>query len=595
MTFTTVLLLASLGAQNPPPAFQDRERRAKLDRSLPAVDRAFAKYFEQTGVPGLAYGVIVDGQLIHAKALGVARRQGSVAATPETRFRIASMTKSFTALAILKLRDQGKLTLEDPIARWIPEVRAWKPVTADADTIRIRHLLTHGAGFPEDNPWGDQQLGISDAALNAWLKQGVPFSTSPGTAYEYSNYGFALLGRIVTNASGRPYRAYLEREILAPLGMTASTLEPGEAPAAQTAIGYRRTAGEYSVEPSLAHGAFGAMGGLVTTVRDLAKYVAFQLDAWPPRDGAEAGPVRRASRREMQSLWRYSGTRVQALPAQTQISTGGYGYGLGVSHHCAYGTVVSHGGGLPGFGSQMFWLPESGLGIIAMTNLTYSGPTSAVMESLEAMRQQGALSRRAWPPAPVLTEMQREITAIWNTGDGARLEKAAAMNLLLDHPLAERMTAIERMKRRMGACTVAGPVEPENWLRGRFRMNCERGHVWAEFTLAPVNPPKLQYLAFDAVRDPLPEVRRAAEVLSDFRLPPVVEGFDTAGFTALAARTQANYGACQLGEVVGGDGEERSVIRLHCERGALDLDVRREAGLVRSAVYRRAPGGGCLP
>ena len=258
------VLQAQAGA-HPVPVFADPARRAKIESALPAVERAFEKFYRERGTPGLAFGMLVDGQLVLAKGLGVAHRDSNAPVTAETRFRIASMTKSFTVLAILKLRDEGKLSLEDPVAKWIPETGKWTPPTRDSAVLRVRHLLTHGAGFPEDNPWGDQQLGISDAELDAWLKKGVPFSTSPGMAYEYSNYGFALLGRIVTKASGRPYRQYLEKEILMPLGMADSTLEPEEAPKAKTAVGYRRTGDTYLVEPSLRHGAFGAMGGLVTT------------------------------------------------------------------------------------------------------------------------------------------------------------------------------------------------------------------------------------------------------------------------------------------------------------------------------------------
>ena len=111
--------------------------------------------------------------------------------------------------------------------------------TRDTPPLRVRQLLSHSAGFPEDNPWGDQQLSATDAALDAWLRAGIPFSTPPGTRYEYSNYAFGLLGRIVTKASGIAYERYVRDQILKPLGMTGSTLEFSEVPAARRAIGYR--------------------------------------------------------------------------------------------------------------------------------------------------------------------------------------------------------------------------------------------------------------------------------------------------------------------------------------------------------------------
>src|SRR5207247_8151939 len=91
-----------------------------------------------------------------------------------TVFRIASMTKSFTALAILKLRDEGKLSLEDPVSKWLPEFARMELPTHDTAPLRIRQLLSHSAGFPEDNPWGDQQLSASEADLTRWLGLGIP-------------------------------------------------------------------------------------------------------------------------------------------------------------------------------------------------------------------------------------------------------------------------------------------------------------------------------------------------------------------------------------------------------------------------------------
>jgi len=295
------VILPAFGTENLPiPRFTDAARKAKLEAAFPEIERIFEKFYQQKGIPGMVFGVVIDGELALVKGFGVRDRKTKDAVTPDTAFRIASMTKSFTVLAILKLRDEGKLSLDDLASKWIPEMAQWKYPTRDTTPIRIRELLTHGAGFPEDNPWGDRQLAISDEKLTQWLQQGLPFSTTPDTAYEYSNYGFALLGRIVTKASGVPYREYLEKQILALIGMRASSLEPETIPASVRAMGYKKIGDQYVEELSLAHGTFGAMGGLVTTARDLAKYVAYQLSAYPPRDDDESGPVRRSSQREMQ-------------------------------------------------------------------------------------------------------------------------------------------------------------------------------------------------------------------------------------------------------------------------------------------------------
>ena len=109
----------------------------------------------------------------------------------------------------------------------------------DAPAITIRHLLTHSAGFPEDNPWGDRQLAQPPETLTSWVRAGLPFSTSPGTAYEYSNYGFALLGQIVARASGMPYRDFVSTRILRPLGMSSTYWDPADVPSGRRAHGYR--------------------------------------------------------------------------------------------------------------------------------------------------------------------------------------------------------------------------------------------------------------------------------------------------------------------------------------------------------------------
>ena len=131
-------------------------------------------------MPGIAYGILIDGQLAHVGTSGVTDVVAKTPVTPDTVFRIASMTKSFTALAILKLRDEGKLSLEDPAERYVPELAGLAYPTADSPRITIRHLLSHAEGFPEDNPWGDRQLAATDDDMGQMMRRGIPFSTLAG-------------------------------------------------------------------------------------------------------------------------------------------------------------------------------------------------------------------------------------------------------------------------------------------------------------------------------------------------------------------------------------------------------------------------------
>src|SRR5690348_10485806 len=163
------------------------------------------------------------------------------------------MTKSFTASAILALRDDGVLKLDDPAEDYVPELRGWPPVSPDSARISIRHLLTMTAGFPTDDPWGDRQQGLPLEEFARFLVKGVSFNCAPGTRFEYSNLGYAILGRAITAVTGLTYPDYIRHRLLKPLGMMRTGYEveefevprstAGPAGAAGVARGYRRAPG----------------------------------------------------------------------------------------------------------------------------------------------------------------------------------------------------------------------------------------------------------------------------------------------------------------------------------------------------------------
>ena len=267
--------------------------------------------------------------------------------------------------------------------------------------------------------------------------------------------------------------------------------------AGSRAVGYRlKPDGSYEEEPPLPHGVFGAMGGLLTTADDLAKYVAFHLSAWPARDDPETGPVKRASVREMAHLWTPSNLALRRVDGELRASESGYGYGLRVSSDCRFETIAAHGGGLPGFGSYMAWLPDYGVGLFAMATLTYSGPAEPTSRAWDAMLKTGGLRRRELPPTRLQSEMRESILGLWRHWDDAQAKRIAAVNLLLDAPAAERQAEIQKLKQEVGECADAGPVLPENWLRGQFNLKCAGGTVGVFFTLSPTQPPMVQHLAF---------------------------------------------------------------------------------------------------
>ena len=565
----------------PPARFADPDRAKKLAAAMPEVERIFDEWMKREVAPGAVLGVVVDGELVWVKGGGVRELEGKSPVTADTVFRIASMTKSFTAMAILRLRDDGKLSLDDPVAKYVPELSDLPLPTDDSPVLTIRHLLTHSEGFPEDNPWGDRQLAQSDRQIREWMRSGIPFSTAPGTAFEYSNYGFAILGQIVANVSRKPYEVYVREAILVPLGMTSTTFEASEVPRDRIALGYRKEGDKYVPEALLAHGSFGAMGGLWTSARDLAKYVAFLMSAYPPRDGAETGPILRSSAREMQQAWRPYGpvlaTRA-TVEGPLELRASSYGYGLESAQHCRYGTVVSHGGGLPGYGSLMTWLLEHGVGIIGMANRTYTSPRGAGQQALAALDRTGALKPRVAQPSEALLAAQRDVSQLLVQWDDALANRIAADNLFMDEPAEKRAAALRDLAAKHGACRSVGPIEVENALRGRWRVGCERGWLDVGITLAPTSPPRVQALYVEGVLPPSDEMRRAFDVAAGLLKQwdqtaaeaLFVPGFDLEPFRRQAEAARA-WGACTVGDPLAGDGVQATSMKLACERGTLRM------------------------
>ncbi|HEX2344917.1 MAG TPA: serine hydrolase domain-containing protein [Vicinamibacterales bacterium] len=495
-----LIIIASMQAASapPPPQFADLNRSAKLATAFADIDRLFTEYTKTAHVPGAAWGIVIDGQLAHSGVAGVRDVATKAPVDADTVFRIASMTKSFTAMAILKLRDEGKLSLDDPAERHVPELKSLRYPTTDSPRITIRHLLTHSEGFPEDNPWGDQQLAESEAEFSRMMRGGIPFSNAPGIAYEYSNYGFAILGRIVSRVSGQPYDQYISQAILQPLGMASTTLHPSKVAANRLAVGYRWEDERWKEEPALPHGSFGAMGGMLTSIRDLSRYVAALLDAWPPRDGAETGPSRRASLREMQQPWRPSGTRVVLDKASSapRLTSSSYGFGLSVAQTCDFGAIVAHSGGLPGYGSVMRWLPDYGVGIIAFGNRTYTGWGQVVGEAFDLLAKTGGLQPRTVRPSTALVEARDAVSKLVASWDDALADKIAAENLFMDRSKDRRRKEFEDLRATVGSCSPPTSFDVvENALRGQWTMGCERGKLQVAITLAPTMPPTVQYLS----------------------------------------------------------------------------------------------------
>jgi len=478
------------------PATAQAADERKIEAALPAIDKLFADFQVDSHAPGLVYGIVANGRLVHVKGLGVQDLVQKRPVTPDSLFRIASMTKAFTALSILKLREQGQLSLDDLAETHVPEMRGWTYPTKDSPHIRIRDLLTHSAGLVDDNPWGDRQTPLPEADFTRMVQQGVPFSSAPGSHYEYSNFGFALLGRIVANVSGLPYRRYVERTLLTPLGMTSSGYEISEWPVERRAIGYRWEDGRWKAEPAMRDGAFGAMGGLQTSANDYARWVAFLLSAWPARDDADDGPVSRASVRMLAegSNFVTIAQRNGASGPSACRQAAAYGFGMRIAQDCDLGLTLAHGGGYPGYGSHVMLMPDHDVGIFVFTNRTYNGGAGPAWDAAMALQKAGALVERVLAVSPLLAEGYATAGRIYAAGDVGVARDRLAMNFLMDSELDSWRRKLAGLKAEVGACQSDAPIKASGGLSGSFTWVCEKGRVSGSILLAPTREAQIQEL-----------------------------------------------------------------------------------------------------
>jgi CubicO group peptidase (beta-lactamase class C family) len=502
------------------------------------------------------------------------------------------MTKSFTAATVLSLRDAGRFALDDPIARYVPELAGIRLLTTDSPPITIRHLLTMTAGFPTDDPWGDRQQGLDLDDFSALLAGGLSFAWAPGTRFEYSNSGYGILGRLITNVAGAEYRDVVRDRMLRPLGMDSTGFLEEEVDEARKAKGYLWRDGRYLEEPMDPYGALASMGGVFTSVDDLSTWIGGFLDASPPRDGPEGShPLTRATRREMQQAQVSAGLVIggSSPDAQPMIVTESYGYGLFIVHHAELGKIVTHSGGYPGFGSNMRWHPASGLGVIVLTNHRYGPATLLAREQLDALiRAEAAPIRRIRPNAAALAARAavEDLLIDW---DDARATQLFAMNVELDEPIAQRRETLDRIRLRHGALRrdESEPAESMTPYHLAWWMRGDSGRVKIEILLSPELPPKVQTLAVTSVAEPPEALARAAEQLVAALQPPasgpitidwpadlsVGAGVDLGAVVRAMRAAEARYAPLTLGAPVEGDGERRATFRIRGDRGNLDLSL----------------------
>ena len=443
------------------------------------LDERMAQAAEAQGIPASAYGLILGGELVHTGSAGDLA-QARAATAP---FRIASMTKSFTAATVLGLRDDGLLSLEAPLTEYLPWSRSIG-LPSVAPALRIGHLLTMSAGFPTDDPWGDRQESLPLDEFDAMVAGGLTFCRAPGLEFEYANIGYALLGRVIAQVTGQDYRDVVRDRLLAPLGMTSSTFDVTST--AGRVIGMHPVAHGLVEQEEGPSGAFSPMGGLWSTIEDLATWVAFLEGAWA--DAPDTGPLSRWSRREMQRAH-------VTVGREPDGSFDSYGLGLRITDHVDLGRFVHHSGGYPGYGSHMRWHPATRWGVVALANRTYAPMRIACAEALAAIVADEAAEAarmrsidRLWPQTERAMLLAESLLVAW---DDDALDDVAAVNLDLDQSRAERRAeweslGVDSLVRDLGSVTSRSPAH------ARWRVLTEGGPVDMDVLLTGEREPRIQ-------------------------------------------------------------------------------------------------------
>jgi CubicO group peptidase (beta-lactamase class C family) len=317
---------------------------------------------------GLAVGVVRNGSFEFFHGHGVADITSNRPITEDTVFRIGSLTKTFTAIAVMQLWEQGLVDLDAPADghlrsyQLVPMKPDWPPAT-------VRHLLTHTAGIPEvvhvsdlfHPSWGpfgmrpaelSVPVGEPMPSLAEYYRRGLRIVAEPGTAFAYTNHGFATLGQIVEDVSGLPLHRYFREYIFEPLGMTDSDLLRSKKVESRLATGYafgRYGARAITQRDWVCAGA----GNIYSTTRDMARYLAALIGGGSNQHGTALK----------------SATLATMFAPQHQPDPRLPGIGLAFYRYDAEGhSIVGHDGRLPGFNSQLFVAPDHGAGVVALTN-----------------------------------------------------------------------------------------------------------------------------------------------------------------------------------------------------------------------------------
>jgi CubicO group peptidase (beta-lactamase class C family) len=373
-----------------------------VTEALPLLDASTAHSLAQQRTPGLAITVVHAGAPVWTRAYGWADAEAK-RATPQTPFRIGSITKTFTALAVLQLLEDGKLRLDDR-AREHVKTSAIHAGNAGLLDVTIRELLTHSAGLQRDLPG----TSWSTPSFPGQFPDHFSATYASGTQWKYSNAGYALLGEVIAAAGGEPWARHVERRILAPLGMSGTLVAP-QRDDARLATGYLRPspADPYAPAARVDYGAVAPAASMAATIEDMGRWLAFHL--------GEGGAVLGAKAlREMH--------RPHWLFEDWQMA-----WGLGMRVRRVDGHVrLGHPGVAPGFSAMMEFIPGLKLGVAVIANAEDANAAAFCDYALQLLAPIAA--RAAARAAPVLPESWERYCGLYRSESGHMTMFIAALD-----------------------------------------------------------------------------------------------------------------------------------------------------------------------
>ena len=380
-------------------------------------------------LPGLVIGVVHDQAVVWSKAYGHANVERGTPMRTDSIFRIASHSKLFTSIAVLQLRDAGKLRLDDPITDHLPWFDMQNPYP-EAEPIRIWHLLTHSAGLPRESnhsSWTEFEFPTAEDLRETVSQQRAAYPTE--TVWKYSNLGLSLAGAVVETVSGRDYEEYVETEIMAPLGMISSSVGvPSDAHRANLATGYGRHWNDKprDVMPFVDAHAFDPATGLSSSVDDMLRFLSWQMRL---RSGDATEVLRANTLREMQ--------RVHWLRDDWR---GGNGWGFSISHR-EDRDLVGHGGSYPGYRTSTQLSPKENVGVVVFTSGGDGNPGRYVTKAFDWIAP-AIVNATATPKPPAKADATwTPYVGTYRSRGGERQvmilnEELVVISLLSDNPMA---------------------------------------------------------------------------------------------------------------------------------------------------------------